>query len=196
MLEETLVARRPETDYDRFEAMLTDTKRRALSMAIQLTRSRSDAEDLVQDTYVKAWRGFDSYTPGRPFINWLLRIMQRAYLDAKRRDNPIRKADSLHSMVSPADGEVQEAPIADPTPAADVQILRQEFKEDLQNALAELPEVYRTAIVLCDIDGLSYCEIAEIQNTTIGTVRSRIHRGRKFLRDIAQQRGLSRPVGS
>lgn len=188
------VEERSRTDYDRFEAMFADTRRRAMSMAIQLTRSRTEAEDLVQDTYVKAWRGFDSYMPGRPFINWLLRIMQRAYLDAKRRENPIRKADSLHSMVSPADGEIQEAPIPDPTPTADVQVLRQEFKEDLHRALAELPEVYRTAIVLCDLEGMSYSEIAEIQNTTIGTVRSRIHRGRKFLRDIAQQRGLGRAV--
>ncbi|MFQ3587864.1 MAG: RNA polymerase sigma factor, partial [Fimbriimonadaceae bacterium] len=94
----------PETgrsgkDYKQFESMVRDTKRRAYSMALQLTRNTSEAEDLVQETYVKAWRGFDTYTPGRPFLNWLLRIMQRAYLDQRRRENPIRKAESLHAMV-------------------------------------------------------------------------------------------------
>src|SRR3569832_1534313 len=110
---------RDEYDLRRFQEMVSDTQRRAYSMALQLTRNPSEAEDLVQDTYVKAWKGFDSYIPGRPFLNWLLRIMQRAYLDSRRRDNPIRRAESLNSMISPSDGEIQELPIPDegPTPA-------------------------------------------------------------------------------
>ncbi len=184
---------RSQDEYARFEAMFNSTHRRALSMALQLTRSRTEAEDLVQDTYVKAWRGFDSYMPGRPFLNWLLRIMQRAYLDNRRRDNPIRKAESLNSMVSPGDGDFQEIPIPDTSDSPDDTVIQQEFREELHNALRELPDVYRDAIVMCDLEGLSYADIAEAQNTTIGTVRSRIHRGRKFLRDIAQRRGLSLP---
>jgi RNA polymerase sigma-70 factor (ECF subfamily) len=164
--------------------MMGETRRRAYSMALQLTRNPSDAEDLMQDTYVKAWKGFDSYMPGRPFLNWLLRIMQRAYLDSRRRDNPIRKAESLNSMISPSDGEVQELPIADHAPTPDQTILREEVRGELHRALLELPEVYRSAITMCDLDGLSYSEIAEAQNTTIGTVRSRIHRGRRLLRDV------------
>src|SRR5688572_1581287 len=100
LLEET----RTEQDFQRFQEMVDGTKRRAYSMALQLTRNPSDAEDLVQDTFVKAWRGFGSYMPGRPFLNWLLRIMQRAYLDSRRRENPIRRAESLNSMISPSDG--------------------------------------------------------------------------------------------
>lgn len=175
------------TDFDtrRFEEMMGATQRRALSMAYQLTRNTSEAEDLVQETYIKAWRGFESYTPGRPFLNWLLRIMQRAYLDNRRRENPIRRADSLNSMVSPNDGEVQELPIADRGPSPDDEVIYSEFREELQRALRELPDVYREAIEMCDLDGMSYGEIAEAQRTTIGTVRSRIHRGRKFLRDAA-----------
>jgi RNA polymerase sigma-70 factor, ECF subfamily len=188
---ETLV--RDEGEFRRFESMMNSTGRRAYSMALQLTRNPSEAEDLVQDTYVKAWKGFDSYTPGRPFLNWLLRIMQRAYLDSRRRDNPIRKAESLNSMVSPTDGEVQELPIADRGPGPDDEVIYEEFSQELRKALDELPEVYRAAIMMCDLDGMSYSEIAEIQRTTIGTVRSRIHRGRKFLRDIAQRRGLAIP---
>ena len=182
---------RTSEDLERFQSMMTDTKRRAYTMALQLTRNSADAEDLVQDTYVKAWRGFDSYIPGRPFLNWLLRIMQRAYLDSRRRDNPIRKAESLNSMISPSDGEVQELPIADDGPTPDESILQDEFRRELYAALAELPEVYRGAIVMCDLESLSYSEIADVQRTTIGTVRSRIHRGRRLLREIMLKQGAS-----
>ncbi|HRJ26881.1 MAG TPA: sigma-70 family RNA polymerase sigma factor [Fimbriimonadaceae bacterium] len=178
---------------DQFESMVRETKRRAYSMALQLTRNASDAEDLVQETYVKAWKGFDSYMPGRPFLNWLLRIMQRAYLDSRRRENPIRKAESIHAMVSPSDGDLQDMPIVDPqsNPAEDV--IRSEYSDEVRACLAELPEVYRAVLILCDIEGRSYGEIAEIQRTTIGTVRSRIHRGRKLLRAGLMKRSISAP---
>ena len=175
---------RSDEDLRRFQRMTAETRRRAYTMALQLTRNSSDAEDLMQDTYVKAWKGFDSYIPGRPFLNWLLRIMQRAYLDSRRRENPIRKAESLNSMISPSDGEVQELPIADGAPSPDEEVLYEEFRVELHRALDELPDVYRNAIGMCDLEGMSYSEIADAQNTTIGTVRSRIHRGRRLLRDI------------
>ncbi|MBS1720735.1 MAG: sigma-70 family RNA polymerase sigma factor [Armatimonadetes bacterium] len=186
---------RTEFDTRRFEEMMNSTERRAYSMALQLTRNPSEAEDLVQDTFVKAWKGFDSYHPGRPFLNWLLRIMQRAYLDTRRRDNPIRKADSLNSMISPNDGEVQELPIPDPSPTPDEEAVYAEFSNGLRNALSELPAVYRESIELCDLEGMTYQEIAEIQGATIGTVRSRIHRGRKMLRDVVTRRGITLPRG-
>ncbi len=176
-------------DLQRFHDMMADTRRRAYTMALQLTRNPADAEDLMQDTYVKAWKGFESYIPGRPFLNWLLRIMQRAYLDSRRRDNPIRKAESLNSMISPSDGEVQELPISDGGPTPDEEILHQEFRKNLHEALDELPDVYRDAITMCDLEEMSYSEIADMQQTTIGTVRSRIHRGRRLLRDIIQKKG-------
>ncbi|HWD41733.1 MAG TPA: sigma-70 family RNA polymerase sigma factor [Fimbriimonas sp.] len=180
---------RSEEALSRFDAMMDDTKRRAYTMALQLTRNPSDAEDLVQETYVKAWKGFDSYIPGRPFLNWLLRIMQRAYLDSRRRENPIRKAESLNSMISPSDGEVQELPIPDSAPTPDEEMLHEEFRRELLTALEQLPEVYRSAITMCDLENLSYSEIADRQKTTIGTVRSRIHRGRRLLRDIIVKPG-------
>lgn len=180
---------RTNDDLRRFHDMMGQTRRRAYTMALQLTRNPTDAEDLMQDTYVKAWKGFDSYLPGRPFLNWLLRIMQRAYLDSRRRDNPIRKAESLNSMISPSDGEVQELPIADEGPSPDQELMHDELRTQLHTALRELPDVYREAITMCDLDGLSYSEIADVQRTTIGTVRSRIHRGRRLLRDILLQSG-------
>lgn len=184
---------RSDSDLRRFQEMVSETQRRAYSMALQLTRNPTEAEDLVQDTYVKAWRGFDSYIPGRPFLNWLLRIMQRAYLDSRRRDNPIRRAESLNSMISPSDGDVQELPIPDENRTPDEELLHEEFKKELHSALAQLPDVYRSAITMCDLEAMSYAEIAARQQTTIGTVRSRIHRGRRLLRDIMQRNGMAIP---
>lgn len=173
---------RHEPDAAQFEAMLGMTRRKAYSMALKLTRNPTDAEDLVQDTWVKAWRRFDTYMPSRPFLNWLLRIMQRAYLDTRRRENPIRKADSLHSMISPSDGDVQELSVPDTGPSPHEELERQDRAERVRAALAELPDVYRQAVELCDLESMSYSEIAAVQNTTVGTVRSRIHRGRRMLR--------------
>lgn len=167
-----------------FERLIEETRKRARSMASQLTRNPTEAEDLLQETWTKAWRGFGSYTPDRPFLNWLLRIMQRAYLDSRRRLNPIRKAESLNSLISPTDGEVQEVQIPDTSAGPDEQLFRKQLREELHASMAELPSVYRDAIVMCDLEGLTYAEIADEQKTTVGTVRSRIHRGRKLLREI------------
>lgn len=176
-----------------FENMAAETRRRAYSMALQLTRNPSEAEDLVQETYIKAWRAFDSYLPGRPFLNWILRIMQRAYLDFRRRDNPVRKAESLNSMLSPSDGEVQEIPIPDERSNPADELEKSQLGAEILSALEELPDVYRDAIRLCDLERMSYSEIADDQNTTVGTVRSRIHRGRKLLRDALVRRGMFSP---
>ena len=151
-------------------------------MAFELTRNATDAEDLIQETYLKAWKGFDSYAIDKPFLNWLLRIMQRAYLDSRRRANPIRKADSLQAIAQTVEGEIQELTIADQSPIASDEVLFVEYQEQLSRSLDAIPEIYATAIRQCDLEGMSYHEIAEQQNTTIGTVRSRIHRGRKLLR--------------
>ncbi len=180
---------RTDQEYDQFVTQLNLTRRRAYAMAFELTRSNSDAEDLVQDTFVKAWKGYDGYMPGRPFLNWLLRIMQRAYLDNRRRDNPIRKADSLNSLLSPSDGEFQEIQVEDERVNLQVELEKHEFSVEVHAALDELASVYRDAIIMCDLEQMSYSEIAEVQNTTIGTVRSRIHRGRKLLRDTLVRRG-------
>jgi RNA polymerase sigma-70 factor (ECF subfamily) len=185
--EETI--NRSAIDAEKFQAMMGETRRRAYSMAIQLTRNATDAEDLVQETYVKAWRGFDSYAPDRSFLNWLLRIMQRAYLDSRRRENPVRKAESLNALITPHDRDSQELQVADDRITPDEELLREEYKEQLNKSLDQLPDVYSTALRMCDLEGLSYSEIADHQNTTIGTVRSRIHRGRRLLKEAIVRGG-------
>ncbi|MFN3683781.1 MAG: RNA polymerase sigma factor [Fimbriimonadaceae bacterium] len=175
---------RTDSDRRRFEELVEATRRQAWTMAKRLTGNPNDADDLLLETYAKAWRGFASYSPERPFANWLLRIMQHAHLDSRRRANPIRKAESLNSMVSPSDGEVQEIQVADPSAGPDEELFRKQLREELDSCLEQLPKMYRDAIVMCDFDGLTYSEIAEAQGTTVGTVRSRIHRGRKLLREL------------
>lgn len=172
-----------------FERLRRETERKAYSMALQLTRNAADAQDLLQETYCKAWRGFAGYMPDRPFLNWILRIMQRAYLDERRRDNPIRKADSLDAATESGQ-TVHEWSVADPTEGADVRIVKDELVRAVRAAMSDLPVAYREAIELCDLQGLGYDQIAVRQGTTVGTVRSRIHRGRKMLRSILASRGI------
>ncbi|MBI5705557.1 MAG: sigma-70 family RNA polymerase sigma factor [Armatimonadetes bacterium] len=174
-----------------FERHVGEHRRRAYSMALQLTRNPSEAEDLLQETMVKAWRGYESYQTGRPFLNWLLRIMQRAYLDSLRRENPVRKAESLQALSQPFEGDAQELQIPDVAPGPDEEAFRKEYAGQLKLALEELPSLYRDALAMCDLDGMSYFEIALAQKTTVGTVRSRIHRGRKLLREIVLERAYS-----
>lgn len=180
-----------EGDMRRFEELMSAHQRRAYSMALQLTRNVSDAEDLMQETFVKAWRGFDGYATGRPFLNWILRIMQRAYLDLRRRDNPIRKAESLNTILSTRDMDYRELAIPDLSPTPDDELIHREWTVQLHAALEQLPEVYREAIQMCDLEQMSYVQIAAHQSTTVGTVRSRIHRGRRLLRDICLKNGLN-----
>lgn len=177
----------------KFEQLRDQTRKRAYALAMQMTRNPNDAEDLVQDTYVKAWRGFDSYAEGRPFLNWLLRIMQRAYLDRRRRDNPIRRADSLDALTACAGGEFQELTIPDHVSAPDETLLIKEFQREARLALDALPPLYRDTLLLCDFEEMSYEEIAERHGTTVGTIRSRIHRGRKMLRNLVRERGIELP---
>lgn len=179
-----------EADFTQFEQMSNQARKRAYNVALQLTRSPIEAEDLVQETMIKAWKGYSTYTPGRPFLNWMLRIMQRAYLDMRRRDNPIRKAESLSSFQTNAEGEYLELHIPDFRNRPDDLAEENDLREAVTIALKEIPEVYRQAIVCCDIHQMSYGEIAELQKTTIGTVRSRIHRGRRMMRDVIQRRNL------
>jgi len=182
-----LALQRAQRQYD---ALFEASRARAYSMALRLTRNPSDADDLLQETAIKAWRKFDSYLPGRPFLNWVLRIMQHAYLDIRRRDNPIRKADPIACMVSPTDGELQDHPLPDKGPGPLEEALHEETVRELDFVLRQLPEAYEEAIRACDLEGLSYAEIAQSGSSTLGTIRSRIHRGRRMLKDRIVRQGL------
>jgi RNA polymerase sigma-70 factor, ECF subfamily len=142
------------------------------SMAFRLTGDRDEARDLAQDVFVRVYRNLDRYRPGT-FEGWLYRITKNLFLDRVRRRARVR-------MEPLPDEEWRQPPEAGPGPEEEVEagVLR----GDLELALQDLAPSFRTAVVLCDVQGLSYEEIAAATGWPIGTVRSRIHRGRRMLR--------------
>jgi RNA polymerase sigma factor (sigma-70 family) len=145
---------------------------RVYRLAYRLTGNPHDAEDLTQDVFVRVFRSLSSYTPGT-FEGWLHRITTNLFLDQVRRKQRIR-FDGL------ADDAAERLPGREPGPAQVYDDTH--FGDDVQRALDALPPDFRAAVVLCDIEGLSYEEIAATLGIKLGTVRSRIHRGRVQLR--------------
>ena len=135
--------------------------------AYRMTRTAHDAEDLVQETFLRAYRAFDGYTAGTNIRAWLHTILYRVRTDAFRR-----AARSPRTVELDGDGP----PVAAPQEAF------ASGGEDLERALDGLPEVFRTAVVLRDVQDLTYEEIARVLGVPIGTVMSRIHRGRALMR--------------
>jgi RNA polymerase sigma-70 factor, ECF subfamily len=160
--------------------------------ALRLTRNPSDAEDLLQETFLRAYRGFASFKEGTNLRAWLYRIMTNAFI------NIYRKRQREPQTVS--DSDVEEWYLYDKLGAdgaeasAEAQVLDSLPDEDVQEALAGLPDQFRLAVLLADVEGFSYKEIAEILDVPIGTVMSRLHRGRRALErrlwDVMRDRGL------
>jgi len=170
------------------------------SAALRYTRNPADAEDLVQDTFAKAFTAFHQFRPGTNLRAWLYRILTNTYI------NNYRRAQRQPQQVSAdaAGGEDGTFSlydrIADATSApAEVEALSHLTDDEVKQALADLPEQFRMAVYLADVEGFRYAEIAEIMDTPIGTVMSRLHRGRaalqKALYGYASERGLV-PAGA
>jgi RNA polymerase sigma-70 factor (ECF subfamily) len=155
---------------------------RVYRLAYRLTGNRQDAEDLTQDVFVRVFRSLDRYEPGN-FTGWIHRITTNLFLDRVRRTSRLRMdgfADGAEDRL--LGGEVvPESAIHDAA-----------FDPDIEAAFATLPEEVRVAVVLCDVEGLSYEEIAAVLGVKLGTVRSRIHRGRTQLRDALAHRAPGR----
>ena len=146
--------------------------------ALRLTRSPSDAEDLVQDAFVKAYRFYDRFEPGTNMKAWLFRILTNTFINKYRRKTRERKVLEGRDAEPVGDGVMSRAAmrsLTDPVAEADRRLLTAEIQE----ALDTLPEDYRVMILLADVEELSYKEIAEVVGCPIGTVMSRLHRARK-----------------
>jgi len=151
---------------------------RVYRLAYRLTGNRQDAEDLTQEVFVRVFRSLSTYTPGT-FEGWLHRITTNLFLDGARRKAKIR----FDALADDADTRIPSRTV---TP--DAAVLEGLFDDDVETALAALPPDFRAAVVLCDIEGLSYEEIADVLDLKLGTVRSRIHRGRSMLRKALAHR--------
>jgi len=154
-----------------WEEIARDHGRFLYTVAYRLTGNSDDAQDLVQDVLLKVRRGLETYRPGS-LEGWLSRITTNTFLDETRRRRR-RPVDLL-----PDDPDR----VVPPSPGADVASAAETLSDQVQDALRRLPEEYRAAVVLCDVIGRSYEEIGEILGVPVGTVRSRIHRGRALLR--------------
>jgi RNA polymerase sigma-70 factor (ECF subfamily) len=152
-----------------FEAEALPHLRSLYGTAYRMTRNAHDAEDLVQETLLRAYRAFEGFTPGTNIRAWLYTILHRARTDAFRKAGRSLKTVEL---------EGEGPPVPPPQDAL------ASGGEDLSRALESLPEVFRTAVVLRDVEDFSYEEIARILDVPVGTVMSRIHRGRAHLRTL------------
>jgi len=180
-----------------FDRLVERYHKQAYNIAYRMTGNHADAEDLTQEAFVRAFRFFGNYRRDWPFDNWLYKIMSNLFVDDLRR----RPKAHLQSLDQPLDlsgsGDVYlEIPDAGANPER--MVMSHELDEHIQRALNGLPNDFRMTVVLADIEGLSYEEISVAMKCSLGTVRSRLHRGRKLLRaKIAtfEREGML-PVGS
>lgn len=163
--------------------------------ALRMTRNRSDAEDLVQETFLKGWRAFDSYQQGTNLRAWLFRIMTNTFINKynsqQRRPQETELDEVEELFLFRRMGAFDQSKMSQ---SAEDQMLELFTDEEVKNAIESLPETFRIPVLLSDVEGFSYKEIAEMIEVPIGTVMSRLHRGRKamqkMLYEYAKERGL------
>lgn len=161
-----------------FERLIRETHRQAYGLAYRLTGHTSEAEDLVQESFVRAFRFFHRYDDSLPFTSWLYRIMTNAHIDMVRRRGRI-KTTSIDTIGAEGNSTWE---VPDHETCPDRVMLSNALDAPVQEALLAMTPEFRTAVLLADVEGMAYEEVAEIMSTSVGTVRSRIHRGRKQIK--------------
>nr|WP_311539058.1 sigma-70 family RNA polymerase sigma factor [Neomicrococcus aestuarii] len=178
----------------RFEADALQYVDQLYSAALRMARNPSDAEDLVQEAYTKAYSSFHQYKPGTNLKAWLYRILTNTYINLyrKRQREPLRTAtDQVEDWQMAQAAEHSSSGLR----SAETEALDHLPDSDVKSALQSIPEEFRLAVYFTDVEGYSYKEVAEILDVPMGTVMSRLHRGRRQLRDLladyAQERGFT-----
>jgi len=185
-----LAGRHKRTEFERQALAHLDA---LYGAAYRLTRNARDAEDLVQDSLLRAYRFWDSFQQDSNCKAWLLRIVTNTFINEYQRKKRSREVlDAATQEQDATDGVLVHAEARDKQ-SPDKALLERSVSDDVQKALDALPDDFRTAVVLCDVNGLSYKEIAEIMDCPVGTVMSRLFRGRKLL--AASLRGFAQSEG-
>jgi RNA polymerase sigma-70 factor (ECF subfamily) len=178
------------------DQFVTDAMQHApqlFSTALRMTRNRSDAEDLVQETFVKAWRSFHTFQTGTNLRAWLFRIMTNTYINkynAQQRRPTESELDEVEELfLYKRLGSIDQSKLSS---SAEDQMFELFTDDEVKNALEELPEAFLLPVLMSDVEGFSYKEIAEILEIPLGTVMSRLHRGRKLMQKMLYQYAVDR----
>ncbi|NLC54074.1 MAG: sigma-70 family RNA polymerase sigma factor, partial [Firmicutes bacterium] len=179
----SLVRTAPAPDVlEEFEKQVKAYEKAFYHFAYRLTGNHDDAEDLTQEALLKAYRAFHRFKTGTAFDRWVYQIIYRLFIDQYRKKRRRPFVASLDESPPYLDREKPKE-VPDHSKLPEDFALRHELGETIQKALLRLPEEFRAAVVLCDVQGFSYEEISNILQCSLGTVRSRIHRGRRQLRE-------------
>jgi RNA polymerase sigma-70 factor, ECF subfamily len=175
-------------DQVRFNELMGETYKKVYNMAFRLSGNRTDAEDLTQEAFYRAYRSFGDYEGDRPFENWIFRIVTRLFLDLLRNRRRRVKTVSYDNPLQREGGDENlyfEVPEAGPNP--EQELMSGMFSEDLQKVLNTLTPEQRTLVTLADIEGVPYKDIADMLEKPVGTIRSRLHRTHKLIRARLEQ---------